>query len=523
MLTKGNIMSDQQIDRDAETMRRVMNARAELIVKRRFYAVLVSNVEPVVSNKVPTMATDGRRHYCNPDFILPLTPKQMLGLQAHESEHDARRHSTRRNGRDPKEWNIACDLAINIDLIDEGFELPPDGYIDAKYRGMSAEDIYRMRELERRPPPPPPPQPGESDDDDKDDSDDDNADSDPGDDAADDDTSDDGDTESDAGESDDDSDSESDGDDEAASDDDSDAGDDADSGDGKGDDGEADTDAGNGSGEGDGETGDAGKGGGGDAGSSDDDDAPMTGASGDPRSWGDVLDATDDEGNPADGGDIAAQDAEWDRIVRIAASMAKAVGELPGHVSREIERANNPPRDWRDELREFCEEGALRIETWNRPNRRFAHSGLILPSSQKDGINKAVFLIDTSGSMDDRALACINVEAQAMLDDGIIDHVVVVYGDTRVTRVDEYTTGDQMEFDPRGGGGTDMKPLFAYAAEFHDDASCIINFTDLHIGDAGPLPACPVLFAVYGSNSVAVASLIERAPWGARGIDVGVY
>jgi predicted metal-dependent peptidase len=109
-----------------------------------------------------------------------------------------------------------------------------------------------------------------------------------------------------------------------------------------------------------------------------------------------------------------------------------------------------------------------------------------------------------------------------LLDDGIIDEVVVLYGDTRLTREDHYQTGDQIVFDPKGGGGTDMKPLFAHVAEEHDDASLIICFTDLYIGDAGPEPHCPVLFAVTGYPD-AVKQLIANAPWGARGIDVGAH
>ena len=90
---------------------RVLKARAELIMARRFYGVLVSNVEPVLSRAVETMATDSKRHYFNPEFIGTLTQTQLLAIQAHESEHDARHHSTRRAGRDHDKWNVACDFA----------------------------------------------------------------------------------------------------------------------------------------------------------------------------------------------------------------------------------------------------------------------------------------------------------------------------------------------------------------------------------------------------------------------------
>jgi predicted metal-dependent peptidase len=150
--------------------------------------------------------------------------------------------------------------------------------------------------------------------------------------------------------------------------------------------------------------------------------------------------------------------------------------------------------------------------------------GIVLPSTQKDGVSKAAFLIDTSGSCDEIALACVRDEAQAMMDDGIVDEIVVVYGDTRVTRVDEFRTGDELEFDPRGGGGTDMEPLFSFVAEEHEDAALIVCFTDLDFyKSCGDEPHCPVLFAVHGYPQFVKAKIAAGAPWGAKAIDVGAH
>ena len=69
---------------DQAATERVMKARGELIMSRRFYGVLVSNVEPVLSRDFPTMATDGKRHFFNPDFVCSLTAQELLAVQAHE-------------------------------------------------------------------------------------------------------------------------------------------------------------------------------------------------------------------------------------------------------------------------------------------------------------------------------------------------------------------------------------------------------------------------------------------------------
>jgi predicted metal-dependent peptidase len=174
-------------------------------------------------------------------------------------------------------------------------------------------------------------------------------------------------------------------------------------------------------------------------------------------------------------------------------------------------------------LRAFFDGGATTQETWSRPNRRLIGSGLYLPGRQRDGINKVVFMIDTSGSVTfyPGALEAIKTETQAALDEGIIDAAVVLYGDTRVTRVDEYRNGDEIEFDPRGGGGTTMKPLFDYVRDMAD-ASLICCFTDLEIEPEsmlGPEPDAPVLWAVVGQPQN-VKRYLKATPWGATGIEV---
>jgi predicted metal-dependent peptidase len=474
---------------DTVAAARVAKARSELILERTFYGVLVSQVEPVASREFPTMATNGRRHFYNPDFIAKLPQKQVLGVQAHETEHDARRHHTRRAGRDPQEWNICCDLAINPDLIKAGFELPAGALLEWRFEGMSAEDIFRTRELERAQQQKQPQQPQQPQDGDAGDAGDDAGEQ-PGDD---------GDEAGDEA-----GDQESGGSDGAA-----------------GDAGEAGEEAGAGaSGEAAGEPAD-GEGQGSGQGQEGDQEAngeaKPQGSSGDPGQCGEVLDAAEDAG------EIANEDAKWERVVRQAASLAAKRGDAPGHVSREIERNDHPPQDWRETLRAFFDGGATTTETWSRPNRRFIGSGLYLPGREREGVNRAAILVDTSGSMDNVALAAIGVEIQAALDENVIDEVVVVYGDTRVTRVDTYRGGDEIEFDPRGGGGTVLAPLFKHVAD-EIDASLIVCFTDgyIDINSDSPEPACPVLWAFTGYPNE-VRRMIASAPWGATAIDVGSH
>ena len=69
----------------------------------------------------------------------------------------------------------------------------------------------------------------------------------------------------------------------------------------------------------------------------------------------------------------------------------------------------------------------------------------------------------------------------------------------QVPRTDTYRTGEEMEFDPRGEGGTILSPLFEHVRDNHDDTNLIGCFSDMeNYGGWGDEPSCPGLFAMTG-------------------------
>jgi predicted metal-dependent peptidase len=470
-----------ELERAAAT--KIRNARFAITQSRPFYAVLVNQVETKPSWQFPTMATDSKTHFYNPAFINSIPPAEVEGTCVHESEHDGRHHSTRRKGRDPKKWNEACDYAINGDLIAQGFRLPEGFLFRKEFVGKSAEEIYRILLIEQQQQRPQQPQEGDGDDDTETQEGDG-----PQGQSSEDDESEDEDSEDEAkGEK---PEGEEEGESESGN------------GDGESEDGESGSESGNGNGtddESDGESEGNGSGTGGDG----------EVAEREPYSCGEVLDAP---GSDAEKADI---DAKWEVVTREAVALAKKKGSLPGHWATLIEQRKTPTQDWRTILREYIDAGARRIETWNRPNRRFVHSGLILPGSQRDGVNKVAFIIDASGSMSGQHVKVAN-ELQAAMDDGAISEAVFIYCDTEVYHVDRFADGDRIELAPIRLGGTDMRPAFELIELDDSDASLIICLTDLEIGEPGPEPVQPTLWMAYGDpRSIYRAQM----PWG-RIVDV---
>jgi len=121
----------------------MVKARAQLLMEQPFFGTLALRLKLVQDDDgCDTAATDGKQLVYNSEYIGKLDPLTRKGLIAHEVMHCVFNHMTRRQERDHKIWNAACDFAINSHLIHSGFILPEGGLIDSQYDNMSAEAIY---------------------------------------------------------------------------------------------------------------------------------------------------------------------------------------------------------------------------------------------------------------------------------------------------------------------------------------------------------------------------------------------
>lgn len=128
----------------AKAQTRLEAARTRLILDKPFLGALVLRLPMVAADPswCPTTATDARKFFYNPAFIDALANEQVQFVLAHEALHCALSHFARRGHRIKKQWDIACDYAINPLLIDDGLKPPQSSLILAEFRGMTAEEIY---------------------------------------------------------------------------------------------------------------------------------------------------------------------------------------------------------------------------------------------------------------------------------------------------------------------------------------------------------------------------------------------
>lgn len=127
-----------------------------------FLGPLMCSLQFVWSTETETSDTDGTQIRWNPADFLGCTPEGRVSTLLHELAHVYRLHMVRRGNRCPDVWNIACDIAINRDLIEMGYGI--DGWAKPGIGPQKhipfelEEDIY---DFLKKPGSPPMPAPGQ--------------------------------------------------------------------------------------------------------------------------------------------------------------------------------------------------------------------------------------------------------------------------------------------------------------------------------------------------------------------------
>lgn len=126
-------------------------------IKHPFFACFLVRMNVIEEPRCPTMMTDGRTIWWGPAFVERCTVEEVQGVLVHEIFHIVFKHHLRRNEREPRKWNIACDYVIDPMVLSSNFKLPNwpglEQHHDKQYDGKSAEQVYELI-------PDPPPQQG---------------------------------------------------------------------------------------------------------------------------------------------------------------------------------------------------------------------------------------------------------------------------------------------------------------------------------------------------------------------------
>jgi predicted metal-dependent peptidase len=194
-------------------------------------------------------------------------------------------------------------------------------------------------------------------------------------------------------------------------------------------------------------------------------------------------------------------EAEWQVAVAQAEQVAQQRGELPGGLGRLVQQVLNPHVDWREVLREFVSRNARNDYAWSPPNRRLIHAGLYLPGVRSEELGDVVLAVDTSGSIGQKQLDRFAGEAQGILD-AYACELTIVYHDSAIQDIGHWTPADgPLVLAPKGGGGTDHRPVFEWIEKQSLTPTCLICLTDMDTIFPDTAPDYPVLWASTGNTT----------------------
>ena len=178
---------------------------------------------------------------------------------------------------------------------------------------------------------------------------------------------------------------------------------------------------------------------------------------------------------------------QWQMAVINAANTVsndKNHGNMPGYFKRYIDKLTNPTKDWRILLREFIEPEPNDY-TFIKPDYRFDYDefGCFLPSfnDEQEKVNKILFWIDTSGSINNDELNKIYSEVAGAVEQFDFFEGYLGFFDSKAYEPKLFNDFNSLnDIKPVGGGGTNFHVPFEFANnnEEFNDVKCNIILTD---------------------------------------------
>ena len=162
---------------------------------------------------------------------------------------------------------------------------------------------------------------------------------------------------------------------------------------------------------------------------------------------------------------------QWEHLLETACEIisirdaTKSFGGGPIMAKRLLERLRNSQIDWRTILQEFIQE-EINDYSFSPPDRRFSDSDFFLPdyNEKEEKIGNIWFLIDTSGSISDKAINAAYAEICSAIEQfsGKLEGLLSFTEGYVTEPVPFSSVSDLMSIRPIGGGGNDFSDIFRY-------------------------------------------------------------
>ena len=185
-----------------------------------------------------------------------------------------------------------------------------------------------------------------------------------------------------------------------------------------------------------------------------------------------------------------------DKVLQAANASA---GNLPASIARLVDHLVEPKINWRDFIRETIQSQLTSDYTYRRPNRRHHGGDVVFASLEREETVDVEVSIDQSGSISADMARDFLSEVLGITTQYDNFRLAVSTFDTRLYNRQEFTPEnieELLEYEPMGGGGTDISVVIRTLKEMNVEPKVLIIFTDLESSEFGEPNFCPVVWLV---------------------------
>lgn len=195
------------------------------------------------------------------------------------------------------------------------------------------------------------------------------------------------------------------------------------------------------------------------------------------------------------------------RLIHMIENMEAATSKHEDVMDRILKSVSSAKLEWRKLLNGFLQE-EFHDYSFQPPDRRFDDTGFFLPdfNERDEKLRDVLFLIDSSGSVEDEMLSIVYGELNAAIEqfNGKLTGLLSFFNTSVTKPIPFCTARELLRIKPHGYGGTDFGCIFRYIQEHADlEPSCIVIFTDGK-GAYPPESAAagiPVLWILHGNEA----------------------
>ncbi|MEA3455589.1 MAG: VWA-like domain-containing protein [Campylobacterota bacterium] len=152
-------------------------------------------------------------------------------------------------------------------------------------------------------------------------------------------------------------------------------------------------------------------------------------------------------------------------------------GTLPKDLKFLVPRYFSHQVDWREMLYRYIASYAKSSFSFMPPNMKYLYRGIYLPSLSSD-LLRIVIAIDSSGSVDEKLLGLFLGEVESITQQYSNYEIDIIIADAKIHSHEVFLPGEPLNYEIKGGGGTDFRPVFEYVDRSIDYPTLLLYFTD---------------------------------------------